>query len=255
MKFSLISSTGVREVIIVLGTIIIALLLNVLLRSFIKVPPLLNPRRRKIYVTVLRNLITVVLVYIALHVIFVVLGINITPLLASAGIIGIVVGIGAQSFVKDLIAGFFLVSQSSVTVGDFLLIAKGVEGTVVNMGLKNMTLVGQDGSLIIVPNGQVNIITNLTHGKVSNRIDVTIKFLTEVDKILDVFENTLDNLKTNKAIKVYPESRIIGIKNIAVMGITVSVLLVTPYYQKENVQAAFHYALLKEFEKKEINYS
>ena len=63
-----------------------------------------------------------------------------------------------------------------------------------------MTLVGQDGSLIIVPNGQVAIITNLTHSKVSNRLEITIKFLSDVDHILNIFEHALKSLEHKKII-------------------------------------------------------
>src|SRR5437016_3993333 len=112
----------VKSLFTVSMTILIAILADNFFRMFIKLPKHFENRRAQTFVTIIRNIVTVIVYGIALHIIFIELGINITPLLASAGILGITVGIGARPLVEDLITGLFLLSQDSIAVGDYIRI-------------------------------------------------------------------------------------------------------------------------------------
>lgn len=249
-----ISSPGiVREILFVTIAICVAILANSFLRYLIKVPKRLETRRGKIYVAVMRNVLTLIICYITLHVILVIVGINITPLLASAGVIGIIVGIGAQSTVKDLLGGFFLISQSSIAIGDYINVGINLEGTVKSIGLKNLSLVSPNGTLIIVPNGQVNTIINYTYGRANTPVDILITGKVKIDGMLDIFHKTLQELRKDKKYIIYPESHIVGVTSIDVNGITVSTLLTTPYSLRGSIEPEFRYRILKEFEKRKIS--
>src|SRR5260221_13402285 len=112
----------IRSILYVIITILLTIIADHLLRSLIKVPKHFDNRRAQTYAAIIRNLVTIVIYVISLQIIFIILGINLTPLLASAGIIGLTVGIGARPLVEDLIGGLFLLSQNAIAVGDYISI-------------------------------------------------------------------------------------------------------------------------------------
>jgi len=86
-------------------------------------------------------------------------GFNVTPILASAGVVGLAVGFGAQSLVKDVVSGFFILLEDQYGMGDAVTIS-GHSGVVVGMNLRITQLRHEDGSLITIPNGLVAIVSN-----------------------------------------------------------------------------------------------
>ena len=89
------------------------------------------------------------------------LGINIGPLLASAGIAGLAIGFGAQTLVHDFINGFFILIESQFDIGDVVKLGS-VQGTVEKLTLRRTVLRDADGTLHTVPNSQITIVSNLT---------------------------------------------------------------------------------------------
>jgi small-conductance mechanosensitive channel len=90
-------------------------------------------------------------------------GIDIGPAIAGLGVVGIAVGLGAQTLVKDWLAGIFVVLENQYSAGDAVRIA-GVEGTVEDFSLRRTTLRATDGAVHSVPNGQITVATNLSRG-------------------------------------------------------------------------------------------
>jgi len=89
------------------------------------------------------------------------LGIDLTALLGAAGIAGIAVALGAQTLIRDWLAGFFLLAENQIAVGDYVAFA-GAEGVVVSIGLRATRLRDVRGRLVTVPNGQIALLTNYT---------------------------------------------------------------------------------------------
>jgi small-conductance mechanosensitive channel len=90
-------------------------------------------------------------------------GIDIGPAVAGIGVVGIAVGLGAQTVVKDWLAGIFVVLENQYSRGDLVRIA-GVEGTVEDFSLRRTTLRDSDGTVHTVPNGQITVASNLSRG-------------------------------------------------------------------------------------------
>ena len=91
-------------------------------------------------------------------------GIDIGPAVAGLGVVGIAVGLGAQTLVRDWLAGIFVVLENQYSSGDVVRIA-GVEGVVEDFSLRRTTLRDLDGTIHTVPNGQVTVTSNLTHAR------------------------------------------------------------------------------------------
>lgn len=246
--FSSIMQTGI---VLITGGVV-----NSLLRSLIKVPDRLNNRRGRTYVTVIKNAITLIVTFFALYAVFRIWNINIAPLLASVGVIGVVVGIGSRSLFEDIFAGMFLVSQSKIAVGDYINVGNGVEGTVDSIGLKNLTLISGNGAYTVVPNGQIKQVTNNAFGKAQVVLDIPVKSDQPVDDVLKVFKAVLESFDSGEELKFYKDSKVIGVSKIDVHGAyIVSVLLAADGKLRGAMEPEFHYRLIKAFEKKKLQFA
>lgn len=152
-------SVSLQAVYYILLTIIITFIVSTILRSFIKLPARLDNRRGRTYVAIIRNIISVIVYAIALHVIFGLLDINLAPLLASAGIVGLSIGMGAKPLIEDLIGGMTFLSQDSIAIGDEVEI-DGSVGKIEKIGFRTLDIRAKDGSLHIIPNGMVKKVIN-----------------------------------------------------------------------------------------------
>jgi small-conductance mechanosensitive channel len=114
--------------------------------------------------------------------------IDIGPLLAGAGILGLAISFGAQSLVKDVIAGFFQLMENQFSVGDVVELA-GKEGTVERMNLRVVHIRDAKGNVHIIPNGQIGVVTNMTKSWSRAVIDVGVGYGTDLDRALGSFRD------------------------------------------------------------------
>jgi small conductance mechanosensitive channel len=116
-------------------------------------------------------------------------GISITPLLGAAGVAGVAVGLGAQTLAKDFIRGFGLLLDNEVRVGDRVDLA-GCTGNVEAIGLRTITLRGDDGAVHFVPASEVKIVTNRSYGRVYALLEVGVPVASDIDRALAVLRDT-----------------------------------------------------------------
>ncbi|WP_150305283.1 mechanosensitive ion channel family protein [Pseudomonas saliphila] len=111
------------------------------------------------------------------------IGINTTPLLAGASIIGVAVGFGSQKLVQDFITGIFLLMENAMQVGDWVTVA-GVSGTVENLSIRTVRLRAGDGSLHIVPFSSVSTVNNTTRGLGNAAMRISVRYDTDINQAL-----------------------------------------------------------------------
>ncbi len=116
------------------------------------------------------------------------LGIDLGPFLVAAGVGGIAIGFGAQSLVKDVISGFFLLLEDQIRVGDVVTIAD-VSGLVEDVGLRTMVLRDDEGNVHIVPNGTVNTVTNKTKGFSRYVFRIGVAYREDVDDVIQTLKD------------------------------------------------------------------
>lgn len=126
-----------------------------------------------------------VIVFSAMIQILGVLNIDVKPLIASAGVVGLAIGFGAQTLVKDVINGFFILLENQYDVGDVIK-AGGVQGTVENMTLRRTVLRDADGSVHTVPNSEIKIVSNLTRDWTQVALHVSVAYTENSDKVIQV---------------------------------------------------------------------
>lgn len=111
------------------------------------------------------------------------IGVNIAPLLAGAGIAGVALGFGAQSLVKDFLAGIFIIVENQYRVGDVIRVNRDVSGVVEHMTLRETVLRDLDGMVHHIPNGFINIATNMTMEFANVNLDVPVDYSSDLDKV------------------------------------------------------------------------
>jgi small-conductance mechanosensitive channel len=111
--------------------------------------------------------------------------INITPLLASAGVAGLALSLGAQTLIKDLIGGFFVLIENQYAVGDTIQVGS-LSGQVEHLTLRTTTIRGADGQLHTIPNGEVRIVSNLSREWSLADVDVGVAYEEDLDRVLSV---------------------------------------------------------------------
>ena len=127
-----------------------------------------------------------------------ILGLNLGPLLASAGIAGLAIGFGAQTLVKDVINGFFILLEDQFNIGDVIRVA-GVKGTVESMSLRRTTLRDDDGTVHTVPNSEIRIVSNTTRDWSQVILRVTVAYSEPSDRIVQLLKKVGEELRNDSA--------------------------------------------------------
>ncbi len=115
---------------------------------------------------------------------------DIGPILAGAGIVGLAVGFGAQNLVRDIISGFFIILEDQFSVGDYITTGT-FSGIVEELGLRITKIRDFSGELHIVPNGKIDAVTNRTRGNMRAMVDVSVAYEEDVENVLSVLEETV----------------------------------------------------------------
>ncbi len=146
-------------------------------------------------------------------------GIQTAPILASAGILGLAVGFGAQNLVKDVITGFFLILEEQFAIGDYIE-AAGVDGTVEEIGFRTTKIRDFGGQLHIIPNGLITKVTNYVTGNMRVLVEVQVAYKENLEKVLSV----LGDMCTQAAedIEVITDGpRVLGVTDLADSGVKI----------------------------------
>ena len=141
--------------------------------------------------------------------------INIEPLLASAGIAGLAIGFGAQTLVKDVINGFFILVEDQFEVGDTIR-AAGVSGAVEEITMRRTILRDSDGTLHIVPNGAIQIVSNTTRDWSQVTLHVATDYSENSDRVLELLKEVAKDIYNDPALKddVVAEPQVPGIERV-----------------------------------------
>ena len=145
-------------------------------------------KRANTLTNVLGDIVRVLITGIGVTTILSQLGIDLGPLLVAAGIGGVAIGFGAQSLVKDVISGFFILLENQVRVGDVINIA-GVGGLVEDVGLRTIALRDLAGNVHIVPNGTISTVTNMTMGYSRYVFNVGVAYREDVDQVMSILKD------------------------------------------------------------------
>lgn len=126
------------------------------------------------------------------------LGLNLSPLLASAGVAGVAIGLAAQTIVKDMLNGIFILMEDQFGVGDVVKVA-GVAGTVEGMTLRKTTIRDSDGTLYVIPNSQITTVANLSRDFSVATINVSVDYSAHPDEVIDLLMKVAMGVRNDPA--------------------------------------------------------
>jgi len=191
-------------------------------------------RRAQTLSAILRGASQAAILFIGLMILLEKLTINITPILASAGIVGIAVGFGAQSLVKDIFAGFLILLEDQYGVGDSVKIGE-VSGTVERLTLRSTWVRGLDGSLTTIPNGSISAVANLSKDWARAVLDVEVDYHEDIDRAMRVMIETARGMKEEMPQVILDEPVMLGVDKLTGTSIVLRLILKTAPAQQAEI--------------------
>ena len=160
-----------------------------------------------------RYLASVIISLIAVVLILSEIGISVAPILGAAGVVGLAIGFGAQSLVKDYFTGFFILLENQITTGDVVDIA-GKAGLVEDVTLRYVRLRDYDGNVHYVPNGLISTVTNMSQGFAYSVVDVGVAYRENVDQVLAVMREVAEALRVDErhATRILEPVEVVGVE-------------------------------------------
>jgi small conductance mechanosensitive channel len=180
-------------------------------------------------------------------------GMDIGPILAGAGILGLAVGFGAQSLVKDFFSGFFLLVEDQVRIGD-VVEAGGKSGLVEKVTLRTTTLRGLDGTLHVVPNGEIQTVSNHTYGWSRALIDIGVSYYEDIDRVYGIIRDVAAEMRKDEQFKdwILEDIEILGVDEFADSAIVIKVLIRTQPIRQWAVARDYRRRLKIAFDREDI---
>jgi small-conductance mechanosensitive channel len=213
----------------------------------------LREKRGRTISQLLRSVGRVVIITIAVLLTFNVF-INIAPILAGAGILGLAVSFGAQSLVRDVISGFFILLENQFAVGD-VIEAAGRSGVVESMTMRVVVLRDLEGTMHVIPNGEIKVVSNKTRGWARAVIDIGIPYSEDVDRALEVVRDEAAQFSTDQVwgLQLDGPVEVLGVESLAESSVVIRTLLKTQPGSQWNVAREFRRRLKNRFARETID--
>ncbi len=198
---------------------------------------------------VLVGTIQVFIFFIAIFMILSELEIDITPILASAGVIGIAIGFGAQGLVKDLVAGLFIIIENQYRVGDVVRIAD-VAGIVEQINLRRTVLRDLDGIVHVVPNGEIRVASNFTKDWSRVNLNISVAYGEDLDHVISVINRVGKELADDPewAPIILKAPQVLRVDNLGDSGVEIKILGDTKPIRQWDVMGELRLRLKKAFD-------
>jgi moderate conductance mechanosensitive channel len=212
----------------------------------------LREKRGRTISQLLRSVGRVAIVTIAILLTFNVF-INIAPILAGAGILGLAISFGAQSLVRDIISGFFILLEDQFAVGD-VIEAAGKNGVVERMTMRVVVLRDLEGTMHVIPNGEIKVVSNKTRGWARAVVDVAIPYTEDVDRILGVVRDEAAQFSTDRewGLQLDGPVEVLGIEELRDNSVVIRTLLKTQPGSQWNVAREFRRRLKNRFDRETV---
>ncbi len=230
-----LKTSGVRLVVIVLGGLLLFRLFHLVADRILHLMAsgdegMISERekRARTLASLLRTLGTTLVTIVGAMMALREFGLDITPLLAGAGVVGLAIGFGAQSLIKDIIAGFFVLMEDQFHVGDVIQ-AAGVSGQVERMTLRMTIIRDLQGTVHFIPNGEIKVVSNLTKEWSRAVLEVSVDYAEDVDRVSGVLAEVGRALAQDEALGrlVLEPAQVLGVESLSDSQVTIRMMVKT----------------------------
>ena len=210
-----------------------------------------NNRRANTLAQILKKTIKYILYFIGIVISLDMFGIKTGSIIATAGIGGLAIGFGAQSLVRDVITGFFILLEDQYAVGDYIKIASQ-EGVVEEIGLRVTKLRDFSGEVHIIPNGTIQIVTNKSRGAMRALVEILVPYEESADRIISIIKNVCEEMeRTDDRIVEGPT--LLGITRMGDYNMTYAIVAKTKAMEQWAVERDIRKAVKEVFDKEQVN--
>jgi small conductance mechanosensitive channel len=191
----------------------------------------------------------VILVFVALNVLTEI-GVNVAPLIAGAGVIGLAVGFGSQTLVRDVITGAFLLFEDAMAVGDVVSVG-GLSGVVEQLSIRSIKLRAQDGSVHIIPFSAVTTVTNMTRDFSFAVLDVSVAYREDTDRVSTVLREIAAEIRADPKLgpQIRDDIEILGVERLADSGVLIRARIKTDPLARWSVAREFNRRIKQHFDR------
>jgi small conductance mechanosensitive channel len=220
------------------------------------VSPLLSERRRQrtqTMASVLKSISTGVIFTVALMMILSELGIEIAPIIASAGILGVALGFGSQTLVKDFLSGIFMILEDQYGVGDVIDVGEA-SGSVESIGLRVTRLRSVDGTVWYVRNGEIIRVGNKSQGWARAVLDVAVAYEQDVDRVRELLKQAAHELWESKEWRevIIEEPEVWGVEELTPDSVVVRVVVKTQPLKQWAIARDLRARIKRKFDENEV---
>lgn len=209
-----------------------------------------NNKRANTIAQILKKLVKYTLYFISALMILEMFGVTTTSILATAGVGGLAIGFGAQSLVKDMITGFFIILEDQFSVGDYIQVLS-FNGVVEELGMRVTKLRDFSGELHIIPNGEISVVTNRTRGTMRALVEVGIAYEEDIDNAIRVVEKVAEEIKrTNESVLDGPT--ISGVTKLDHSGVNIRMVARTKPMEQWGVEREMRKKIKEAFDRENI---
>ena len=210
-------------------------------------------QKMKTLVPMIRTAINIAAGFIGGIVILDRIGVNTTPILAGAGIVGLAIGFGSQTLVKDLINGLFILFEESIRVGDYVDVGKD-EGTVEAVGLRTVKLRDLSGNVHVVPNSSINAVMNYSKEFSRTVIDVGVAYREDVDEVMDIIREVGEEMRNDPEYSknILEPIEVFGLQKFDDSAIVIRARLTTKPLKQWGLKREFNRRIKKVFDQRGI---
>jgi small conductance mechanosensitive channel len=207
-----------------------------------------NAKRARTLGDLMRNVFSLVIVAIAALMVLQELRINIMPILTGAGILGLAVGFGAQTLVKDVISGFFLILENQVRVGDVAKI-NGTGGLVEAINLRTIVLRDERGAVHVFPCGSVNTLANLSKDYAYALLDIQVAYKHDTDEVVKVLQQVAEDMRqSDYGAGMLEPLEVIGVEGFGESSVTIRIRMKTLPLKQWDTAREFRRRIKKAFD-------
>jgi moderate conductance mechanosensitive channel len=247
----------------IVGVFIIAFILTRLLKALSRrlsrlstsqgLPSAMRSQQLRTISSVVYSVGLFIIMFVAALQVLPLLGINMGPLLASAGIAGVAVGFGAQTLVHDFINGFFILVENQYDIGDVVKIA-GVQGSVELMTLRRTVLRDADGTVHNVPSSQITVVSNLTRDWTQLALHISVAYKTDSDQVISLLQQVGAEIAADPAFadRIVAKPEVPGIEKVAGDEVDYLMLLKTRPGSQDMIRRELRRRIKACFEKNNI---
>jgi moderate conductance mechanosensitive channel len=251
---SLISTATVLVIALVLWESFVSAIERYLNRIGSDGRPVARSARARTLLPLLRTIVLIVLITIVALIVLSEFGVNIAPLLAGAGVVGLAIGFGSQALIKDFITGVFILLEDTLAVGDVVDVSNGHSGVVEAISMRAIRLRDQAGTVHTVPFSEVTTVKNLTKDYSYYVLDVGVSYREDTDEVIALLKQVADELGRDPefgAMMLEP-MEVIGVDRFEDSAVIIKVRLKTLPIRQWSVGREFNRRMKKAFDRNGI---